>query len=406
MNFYTVRLYIITYVTIIIQFNYCYSQSDIKDILCIEDVMQLDSTSMPYPYFLAANLVAYSQGYIFFVEKLNDKSYKLHSNLFSSTKSKFKSKTLHLYDSIRIAPKHVILKLEIKGDTAFVFYQNFYVCFSISSSYCIGIFYLDRNYEYYFIYNDYIIAANTYNSSALPLKDRVYISRIKLFKSEPDKLIFPNFDCVELSHFRPYNWVSCNESYCIISNANNYEINIYNHELEKVNSIIRSIPTWYKLNIDSIRTHNITTSDKILKYLSDANTKLISKVEGVWITANNKILVRYYINDEPDKGVLPIRYFDVYNLNQYNNQFILDKHNLKDGGLKLNVTDTIQPCNSYLLSWAESFNVINNYLCIVKPYYTSKYFGITLNEVFNLNKELMKLGPPYNTLWLYKLRDL
>lgn len=405
MSLHTVRLYIIFFVYTNIQSTYSYSQSDIKDVICVEDVIQLDSTSMPYPYFLATNSVAFSNGYVFFIERLNYNSYRLHSRLLSDTKSKFRSKTLHLLDSIKIDPKHVILKLEMKGDTAFVFYQNFYVCFRFSLSSCLGIFYLDRNYEYFYVFNNYIIAAHTYNSSELPLNNRVYISRIKFFESKPDKLIYPKFDCVELSHFRPYNWVSCNDTYCIISNSNKYEICIYNHELEEMNSIVRTIPGWNKLNVDSIRTYNITTSDKILKNLSGTNTNIISKVEGVWLTTNNKILVRYYINNETDKGVLPIRYFDVYNLNQHSNQFILHKHNLKDGGLKLNVTDTIQPCNSYLLSWVESFNVINNYLCIVKPYYTNKYFGITLNEVFTLNKDLMKIGPPKNTLWLYKLSD-
>lgn len=406
MNFYTVKLYIIIFVTINIKCTVSYSQSDIKEILCIEDVIQLDSISMPYPYFLAANSVAYSDGHVYFIERFNDKSYKLHTNLFSNTKSIFGSKTLHLLDSIKIDPKHVILKLEVKGDAVYVFYQNFYVCFGLSSSHCIGIFYLDRNYEYFYVYNDYIIAAHTYNSSELPLKNRVYLSRIKLFESRPDKLVYPKFDCVELSHFRPYNWVSCNDTYCIISNACKYEITIYNHELEEINSIDRTIPGWNKLNIDSLRTNKITTSDKILKYLSGTNTNSISKVEGVWLTADNKILVRYYTNNETSKGVLPIRYFDIYNIDQRSKLFTLNKKNLIDGGLKLNVIDTIQPCNSYLLSWAESFNVIGNYICIVKPYYINKYFGITLNDVFRLNKELMKIGPPKNTLWLYKLSDL
>jgi len=252
------------------------------------------------------------------------------------------------------------------------------------------------------------ISSFVYNTS-LP-QEKVIISKFKVNESEPQKSISPKFDCIEFSHFAPNHWIEIKEKYIAFSQACDYRINIYNHNLDLLDSIILMDTNWVKMNgdtLDGLRKH-LYGSDPhyLIKKLNSFNNK-ISKVEGVWFMNETDLLVRYYMPklNQDSNSNLPQVFFDAYRIKQNNGASIghdIIFKRFMDGSDKLNVEDTVNRCNTYVLSWMHPSFFLKNYIIVLKPTGYIEYFNKPLREILKKQNESFMKSQPKTGLWIYK----
>jgi hypothetical protein len=320
--------------------------------------------------------------------------------------------TLKIPDSIDIDNRNGIFGIGVGEKNLFLFYGTFYFLFDFSVEKKIASFKqivnLNRTYNNYYVLNDSTFISTFLYNTSLP-QDKVIISKFLANKTEPIKSVYPNFDCIEFSHFAPNHWFEINEKYIAFSQTCEYKITIFDLDLNVVDSIIKFEPKWSKINQDTLKNlrenKNANNPHYIIKHLGSINHK-ISKVVGVWLLNGNKLFVRYQMPKENNDTFEPPQiYFDVYQLIQKEDRFVDHKTlsvNIKDGNKRLNVADTVQKCNTYLLTWMHKTFFLKDYIIILKTTVDINYFNRPLREIIKEQNEVLLNTQPKTGLWIFK----
>lgn len=375
------------------------AQNDLKDIFCVDTMFKVDKIQLKDIKF----------GDIVFDELGNDVVFTLSTSdnmelpvgIYNTVNKSYREVLVYIPKIVQLSERSKIANIRLLKEYLIIFYQDFYVTYHFD----IGnlaiklkeVTKLKRNYFQYFISKDNtIIGSMVYNTS---VGEKVYLSKYKLFDSEPLLHIEPQFDCISLSHFSPNHWVDVNDDYIAFSQACDYKIIIYNHDLKEITQLTRDVKDWKRLSKDSAEYFNTKTAGEILKALTKINMNKISKIEGVWWLNNKTLMVRYLLAKEP----ISERNWDIYRMDE--NRAILTNSDIKDGSVKLNVEDTTTKCNFYLLSWFNECFIKNNKIIMLKPTANITYFGRKLKDVFDEQNKYMKEKSPFSGMWIYECNE-
>lgn len=382
--------------------NLAHSQSDIKELFCVDTILRVNNLLLKDIHSSGIAFGINNENIVFNLS--SDDKNNIPIGFYDKTKKVYNETILKVPDSILIDERNNIVSIKKTNRYVIVFFTKYYITFNFSleklESSFRSITHFDKDFGQYYVKNDSLLFCyKSYNSFS---GAKVYISKYKLFENTPIKHIEPNFDCIALSHFSPNHWIDVNDNYIALTQACDYKVTIYNHDLEPIKTINREITEWKRLNKDTIDIYNNKRPMQILKDLNFTNSHRISKVEGVWWLNEKTLLIRYYLSEDANLPLSP-RYFDVYTFE--NNTYKLTYSKVIDGGVRLAVNETSTKCNHYLLSWTnECFISKNNYI-IMKPTVAIDYFNRNLGDVLNEQSQVMKTKPPYTGIWIYKWND-
>lgn len=140
---------------------------------------------------------------------------------------------------------------------------------------------------------DKLFYAKHYNAHPLSSATKTVLGKYNI-KNRNVKSINPKFDHIEFSHFSPNKWVSFGNQYNVFSQTSSYKIDIYDNELNVIDSIKHIKSDWKKINEDTL-DHIISqkTSAKSLIYLLEPIEDTLCRIESVYLLNDNILLVSH-----------------------------------------------------------------------------------------------------------------
>ncbi|MDQ3073478.1 MAG: hypothetical protein M3Q97_09485, partial [Bacteroidota bacterium] len=189
---------------------------------------------------------------------------------------------------------------------------------------------VSQSYSYLYFAGDRIIMGDSYFYHPNDQKDRTTLAIYDIKKKKIEKEIHPPLEHIEFSRFSPHHWISACIDKILFCQISDYKITIYNHKLQKTDSITRQPEDWVRMRDEKIDYLGsvIPVSDTGLFFDSFAvyNDKLIIRLEGAWFLNDTTILARYYKYDSTVGW--KSRYFDLYKIR--NDKWELIKADMPD----------------------------------------------------------------------------
>jgi len=142
--------------------------------------------------------------------------------------------------------------------------------------------------------NKLIFFANRRNRKG----NNTVIAKYDILRCEFEKVIYPKFNMIEYTHIMGNQWFDVSNGYVIFSQTVQYSINIYDRNLELIDTVRFKGDKWKELPIDKqeeiseLNLNGIDAINVILPYEKD-----ISRMEQVFIFNDSTIITYYNVPD-------------------------------------------------------------------------------------------------------------
>ncbi|MDR2407681.1 MAG: hypothetical protein LBE13_06185, partial [Bacteroidales bacterium] len=191
----------------------------------------------------------------------------------------------------------------------------------------------------WFLDSNTLLFVNVQNSKESP----VYLYKYDVKQKTITKIIYPYFNTLLLSYFKPEHLIDVKENIVLFANRNEYSILLYNTALNLTDSLSETVHGWISLKaktIDKInkkypKTDAMNIINAIDKYYSN-----IYQLQWVYIINANKLLSVY--TPSQDKKDLFKKGLPIINIwKKINNQWFITQKNIQDDIRLVYENDTI-----------------------------------------------------------------
>ena len=232
---------------------------------------------------------------------------------------------------------------------------------------------------------DELYFAKHYNFHPNTSDKKTMMGKYNLITNQLERFIVPDFKNIEFSHFNPKHWVDFGDKLNFFSQTTEYKINIYNNNLDCVDSILRFKKDWSATSQDQLnKVYELKSSSKSLINLLEPFEDEITRVEAIY-QMNDEFLFVVWIPPFHKKNNY-YRKLDVWKKNK-EGKFELVKENLLDA--KFSLSDTITKSNFPI-----RMNFNTNY------FYSNKLiqwkFGTGVDPLNRTQKEVYALNEEYS----------
>lgn len=253
---------------------------------------------------------------------------------------------------------------------------------------------LDVYAEYVELMDEKVLVGQCQNTTREEASADTYLGIYDIKRKEFTKIIHPDFEVIEFSQSYPHHWIDASDEFILFTQTVDYDINIYDLNLNQIGELKRDIKDWSKIDKYVIEEMNSLKkaenwkeySQYVMKnlFLGDQN---ISRIIGAYFINKTTIIVQYNLIPKTEIENYNIKYRNrFYDIWQYNNnKWELIHANLMDGVPQEKIRCTKENFPLDIVGDVISFHFTNENLIEFKVDYINQYFGKTYGKIMKLS---------------------